>query len=228
MVEVILITIAIVSLLLAFIAGFNLKQEKKAHAETLEKSRKDGKRAGLAIAAATVQHILKNGRDLDDIEERLSEIISRWVKYDPVAYEEQKASIASLRESQKYEVSIYYRRELDEPPAREDDLSYHLERLHDMFVDTSDLEAAFAYIKTFIMNPPECEESWQKVLDEYHIPYKNLQWNAIVQLPDGQHKQAAFECVSLPFLYKNGLQCTLTIKIWYGEKENELSFGDFG
>ena len=219
MVEVILTILTIVSFLLAFLVQFNLKQEKKAHAEALEECWKDGKHAGLATAAATVQHILKNGRDLDDIEERLSEIISRWVDYDPIAYEKQKTGLAALSEGKKYEVSIYYRRQLDEPRAREDDLPYHLKRLHDMYVDVSDLEAAFAHVKTFIMNPPECEESWQKVLDEYHIPYKNLLWNEIDQLDDGQHKQTAFECVSYPFLYKNGLKCTLTIKIWYGDTE---------
>ena len=223
MVEVILITItvAIVSFLMAFLVQFNLKRERKAQAEALEEGWKDGKHAGLAIAAATVQHILKNGKDLDDIQERLSEITSRWVDYDPVAYEEQKRKIASLREGQKrYEVSIYYRSQLEEPPACEDDLPYHLEQLHDMWVEGRNVEFAFNLVKEFIRCSPDGVESVLKdVFNERFIPYHTLEWNPIVRLDDAQHKSAAFECVSFPFLYKNGLKATLTIKICYGDTE---------
>lgn len=54
---------------------------------------KAGQRKGQAIAAATINHILQNGTDLEDITHRLSVITSRWAKYDLVAYEKQRNAL---------------------------------------------------------------------------------------------------------------------------------------
>ena len=42
----------------------------------------------------------------------------------------------------KYEASIYFIRELEEPPQREDDLPYFLIRLHDIYIKKRNVHIA--------------------------------------------------------------------------------------
>ena len=51
----------------------------------------------------------------------------------------------------KYEASIYYMRELPEPPPP-DELPYYLERLHDIYIKMANVHDVFGYTKEFIRN----------------------------------------------------------------------------
>ena len=64
------------------------RDREKAVAETAISHR----HTGMAIAAATIDHILENGTDLEEMTERISVITSQWAAYDIGAYNGQKNS----------------------------------------------------------------------------------------------------------------------------------------
>ena len=118
----------------------------------------------------------------------------------------------------KYEASIYYMRELPEPPPP-DELPYYLERLHDIYIKMANVHDVFGYTKEFIRNPRTDDDGiWRGVLDEYWIPYKVIEWQP-VKLMNPNEDKSKFDCISKPFLYKNGLSCTLKIEVWCPHKE---------
>ena len=121
-------------------------------------------------------------------------------------------------EPKKYEASIYYRRELPEPPPP-DELPYDLTRLHDIYIEMANVLDVFGYVKEYIRNPQNDDEgTWQRVLDELLIPYKLIEWEPVMLMNPDEDK-SKFDCVSKPFLYKNGRSCTLKISVWCPSKE---------
>ena len=121
-------------------------------------------------------------------------------------------------ERKKYEASIYYRRELPEPPPP-DELQYYLTRLHDIYIEMANVLDVFGYVKEYIQNPPNDDDgTWQRVLDEFWIPHKIVAWEPMM-LTNPDADKSKFECVSKPFLYKDGLACTLKISVWCPHKE---------
>lgn len=87
-----LTTILVIAVSIAAIIGIGVATRSIVK----RKIRKDGKNAGLAIAAATIDHILENGTDLADITKRTSTITSRWAAYDADAYQGQRDSLNRL------------------------------------------------------------------------------------------------------------------------------------
>lgn len=81
------------------------RRREELHDQALREFRKDGKNAGLAIAAATITHILERGSevgaDFKDITHRISTITSRWAEYDAEAYKAQKQSLTARRQGTK-------------------------------------------------------------------------------------------------------------------------------
>ena len=119
-------------------------------------------------------------------------------------------------EPKKYEASLYYRRELPEPPPP-DELPYELTRLHDIYIEMSSVLDVLGYVKEYIRNPPNdgydgIGSAFQRVLDDFWIPHKIIDWEpAILTNPD--EEKSKFDCVSKPFLHKDGLSCTLKISV---------------
>ena len=71
-----------------------VQEEKRQYA--LQLAEDSGREKGMALAAATIDHILENGTDLEDITARTSEITSRWAEYDLYVYERQKKLLNSV------------------------------------------------------------------------------------------------------------------------------------
>ena len=80
------------------------REREESHDQELRKFRKDGKNAGLAIAAATINHILERGSevgaDFKNITHRVSTITARWAEYDAETYKAQKQSLNALCKEQ--------------------------------------------------------------------------------------------------------------------------------
>ena len=106
-----LTTILVIMFSIAVITGIGVatwsiittrrREREASHDQDLREFRKDGKNAGMAIAAATIDHLLENGTDLADITHRVSTITSRWAEYDTDAYQGQWGSLNMLREENR-------------------------------------------------------------------------------------------------------------------------------
>lgn len=127
----------------------------------------------------------------------------------------------------KYEASIYFLRQHEEPPQREEDLQYYLTRLHDIYIKKRSAKDVFTYVKEYIKDPRTDDDGvWAGVLKRYGIPFWCLRWNRIF---DTGHtgKETIFACYTDVF-YHNGLACQLKIKVFCEHKEKVFSPFKFG
>ena len=119
----------------------------------------------------------------------------------------------------RYEASIYFIRELEEPPEREDDLPYFLTRLHDIYVKKRKVTEVFKYVEDYIKTPTIKDSGiWIGVLLQYEIPFLDLQWDVIEDL-EPNAKKSVFSCLSTKFYNNADLVCRLQIKVYCEHKE---------
>ena len=105
----------------------------------------------------------------------------------------------------KYEASIYYQQV--EPPDPE--LLVYT-RLHDVYVSMLDVLSAVDYVKDLIRTPPiddDGDSVFERVLTDYWIPYKLLQWQ-----PLRQTDEKCYQCQTEPFVTANGCKRILRIQ----------------
>ena len=131
--------------------------------------------------------------------------IEHWTSRNP------KRKIAKLK-SKVYEASIYYLR-VDPPDPKFE----HYTRLDDIYHKTIDVEEMFKFVKEEIFNPRD--KTWEKVLNEFFIPYKSLQWE-IPLFNNQKGKYGIYRCNSKPFLKsKDKEKWIIRIDIFPPEKE---------
>lgn len=68
------------------------EKREEADAEAAQLHRE----TGMAIAAATIDHILENGIDLTDVSARMSVVSARWKEKDIGAYNSQKKGLENI------------------------------------------------------------------------------------------------------------------------------------
>ena len=129
------------------------------------------------------------------------------------------SGILNIFKKRTYESSIYYIRELAEPPERDDDLPYTLIRLHDMYVEKRGIKQVLEHAKNFIRNASEHKDDgvWLGVLQKYSIPFETLQWGCVIEF-DNDKKCASISIRSHVF-YHNELECQLKIRVFCSYEE---------